>query len=46
MARLVPLAERTAERVLGQYRDEIIVGDDFDAPLPESIRSVFRGEGA
>jgi prevent-host-death family protein len=44
LARLVPLAKRTERRPLGLFRDEIEIGDDFDAPLPEEMMAAFRGE--
>lgn len=44
MARLVPLARRTAPRILGTLRDQVRIGDDFDAPLPEDIQAAFDGD--
>ena len=29
------------ERTLGRYRDEIAIGDDFDAPLPDDLLEDF-----
>jgi prevent-host-death family protein len=45
MARLVPLAKRTEPRPLGLLAGQVRVGEDFDAPLPESVMQAFRGEG-
>ncbi len=45
LARLVPLATRTAPRVLGLWADQVRIGDDFDDPLPEEIQRAFEGLG-
>lgn len=44
MARLVPLRRRTTPRPLGLLKGEVMLGEDFDAPLPESVARAFRGE--
>lgn len=44
MARLVPLAPRTAPRVRGLLKGQIGIGADFDAPLPDDIARAFRGD--
>ncbi len=44
MARLVPLRRRTTPRPLGLLKGEVVLGDDFDSPLPESMARAFRGE--
>lgn len=44
LARLVPLAQRTGPRPLGLLAGQVVVGDDFDAPLPDDIAAAFRGE--
>lgn len=44
MARLVPLRRRTTPRPLGLLKGEVVLGDDFDAPLPEGMARAFRGE--
>jgi prevent-host-death family protein len=44
LARLGPLAVRRAPRQFGLLRDRIHIGEDFDAPLPDSIAGAFRGE--
>jgi len=41
VARLVPLHTRAA-RILGADRDVLVVPDDFDAPLPESVLTDFE----
>jgi len=46
MARLVPLAERTAPRVPGRLKGRIVIGADFDAPLPNDIADAFQGDAA
>ena len=45
LARLVPLGKRTAPRELGFLGDEVWVGPDFDAPLPDDLQRAFAGEG-
>jgi prevent-host-death family protein len=42
LARLVSLQEPPKKRVLGRLRGKIIVPDDFDAPLPDEILSLFE----
>jgi prevent-host-death family protein len=44
LARLVPLAHRTGPRPLGLFAGQIVIGDDFDDPLPEDMEAAFRGE--
>jgi prevent-host-death family protein len=44
LARLVPLAFRTGPRPLGLFAGQVVIGDDFDDPLPEEIAAAFRGE--
>ncbi|MGK7867981.1 type II toxin-antitoxin system Phd/YefM family antitoxin [Falsiroseomonas sp. E2-1-a20] len=44
LARLVPLAVRTQPRELGFLGDEVWVGPDFDAPLPDDLASAFDGK--
>jgi prevent-host-death family protein len=41
VARLVPLRP-CAARILGADRDVLVVPDDFDAPLPESVLDDFE----
>lgn len=41
LARLVPLARRTAPRELGFLVGRVRLGPDFDAPLPEDLASGF-----
>ena len=41
LARLVPLAKRTAPRPLGLFAPEVEIGADFDDPLPEGFRRAF-----
>jgi prevent-host-death family protein len=43
LARLVPLAKRTAPRPLGLFAGEVEVGPDFDDPLPEDLLRAFEG---
>jgi len=44
LARLVPLAKRAGPRQLGLFAGQVVMGDDFDDPLPEDIAAAFRGE--
>ncbi len=45
LARLVPLAaKRTGPRPLGLLAGQVVMGEDFDDPLPEDIAAAFRGE--
>jgi len=41
VARLVPIAEKLPRRAPGSARGTVVIGDDFDAPLPESILHAF-----
>lgn len=43
VARLVSLAAPTAPRRPGQWRGQVEVASDFDAPLPEALAAAFRG---
>jgi prevent-host-death family protein len=43
VARLVPVPPKKAPRVLGIFRGEFSVPDDFDAPLPDDILDLFEG---
>jgi prevent-host-death family protein len=42
MARLVPLARRTAPRPLGLLAGKVRVGTDFDEPLPYGFMAAFK----
>jgi prevent-host-death family protein len=42
LARLVPLAKRTAPRPLGLYAGQVKVGPHFEDPLPESFLRAFE----
>jgi prevent-host-death family protein len=44
VARLVPLAKRTAPRPLGRFKGQFDVGEDFGAALPDTIIKAFPGE--
>src|SRR5664279_1697210 len=43
LARLVALAQRTAERPLGLFAGLAELGADFDDPLPDEMRLAFEG---
>jgi len=43
LAKLVPVAARGQRRKPGGWKGRVVIGDDFDAPLPESVRRAFEG---
>ena len=43
VARLVPAPPKKAQRVLGVFRGQFTVPNDFDAPLPEDLLRLFEG---
>lgn len=43
LARLVPLARRTSPRPLGFMAGEVVLGPDFDDPLPDDMQTLFEG---
>lgn len=45
VAKLVPLSEKPKKRTLGQWKGEIWISDDFDAPLPKEMQDAFEGKG-
>jgi prevent-host-death family protein len=42
IARIVPVAGRRPERVLGTDAERVVIGDDFDAPLPDEVLTGFE----
>ncbi len=42
VARLSPVDQPSAQRVPGSAAGQIIVADDFDAPLPDSVLGAFE----
>lgn len=44
VARLVPYTTPGRRRKGGQWKGLVRVSEDFDAPLPEEVDRVFRGE--
>ena len=44
VARLVGLREDDSPRVSGSMRGQIVIADDFDAPLPPDLLAHFTGE--
>jgi prevent-host-death family protein len=44
LARLVPLARRTTPRPFDLLAGQVIVGPDFDDPLPDDIMAAFEGK--
>jgi prevent-host-death family protein len=43
VARLVPVPHEKSARVLGIFRGQLIVPEDFDAPLPADLLNLFEG---
>jgi len=42
-ARLVPLARPSKPRRPGAWKGRVVIGPDFDAPLPEEVLAAFEG---
>jgi prevent-host-death family protein len=42
VARLVPLDKPIAPRMPGSAAGQVVIADDFDTPLPESILGAFE----
>ena len=42
VARLVPAGERPERREPGSAAGRVLVGEDFDAPLPEEVLEAFE----
>lgn len=42
-ARLVPLGRPAAPRRPGAWKGRLVIGSDFDAPLPEDVLAAFEG---
>jgi prevent-host-death family protein len=42
IARLVPVGASPGARALGMDRGRVVIGADFDAPLPEEIVAAFE----
>lgn len=42
VVRLVPAVERPNRREPGSAAGEVVVGEDFDAPLPEEVLKAFE----
>lgn len=42
VARIVPVAGPRAERVLGIDAGRVVIGHDFDAPLPDEMLAGFE----
>lgn len=43
-AKLVPIRRSRTPRRLGLLKGRIRIAEDFDAPLPDGVRSLFEGE--
>jgi prevent-host-death family protein len=44
MVRLVPVPSRTRRTGFGSVKGRIRIGEDFDAPLPDSLLRAFGAE--
>ncbi len=44
VARLIRYDEDRPPRQGGQWRNQVRIADDFDAPLPDDVQSAFNGE--
>jgi prevent-host-death family protein len=42
-ARLVPLSRPVRDRRPGAWKGRVVIGADFDAPLPEDVLAPFEG---
>jgi antitoxin (DNA-binding transcriptional repressor) of toxin-antitoxin stability system len=42
VARLVPFSEKPIRRVPGTAAGKIVIGPDFDAPLPDDVLEAFE----
>jgi prevent-host-death family protein len=42
VARLVPAGEKPERRKSGSASGRVIIGEDFDAPLPEEVLEAFE----
>lgn len=45
MARLVPVARKTAKRQPGGWEGQLTIGEDFDDELPADLLDPFSGDG-
>jgi prevent-host-death family protein len=43
VARLVPVREKAGERTPGTAKGKVMIGRDFEEPLPEQLLSEFEG---
>jgi prevent-host-death family protein len=43
LVRLVPVAQRSMQRPLGLLASQVIIGPDFDDPLPDEMQLAFEG---
>ncbi|MDI6792032.1 MAG: type II toxin-antitoxin system Phd/YefM family antitoxin [bacterium] len=42
IARLIPITKRGNQRIPGSAKGKIVIAEDFDAPLPDSILETFE----
>jgi prevent-host-death family protein len=41
VAKLIPFGERATERIPGSAKGKILIGDEFEAPLPKELLEAF-----
>jgi prevent-host-death family protein len=44
VARLVSLESKPPKRILGLYKGQLKITQDFDAPLPDDVLALFEGQ--
>lgn len=45
MAKLVPIATVRKPRKAGGWEGQVVISEDFDAPLPAELQAAFEGRG-
>ena len=43
MAKLVPIPQSRKQRKPGGWEGQVVISEDFDAPLPEDLQAAFEG---
>lgn len=42
IARLIPIGKRPKQRIPGSAKDKVVISEDFNEPLPDSILEAFE----
>jgi prevent-host-death family protein len=42
IARLVPIGKRPKQRIPGSAKDKVVIAEDFNEPLPDTILKTFE----